>query len=246
MQTLSAHTILQLWEVGQFQHPQERVITLLAAALPEATRSTLLSLSIGQRDAYLLMLRESTFGSRFEGYAECSRCQERIECAFTVSEVWAGTVPLESIGQAQQLQLGDYSISLCLPTQADMLAMATLRTIVAARQYLLQQCIREVTHEGNQVAILSLPEEVIHALGEQITTHDPQAEVLLTLACPACEQTWSLCFDIASWLWNEITYHAKRLLREVHMLARTYGWSEAAILAMSALRRQYYLEMVSQ
>jgi len=46
-------------------------------------------------------------------------------------------------------------------------------------------------------------------------------------------------------LWTEITSQARRLLHEVHLLATTYGWHEADILAMSAIRRQYYLEMVA-
>jgi hypothetical protein len=33
-------------------------------------------------------------------------------------------------------------------------------------------------------------------------------------------------------------------MREVHRLARVYGWREADILSMSASRRQFYLEMV--
>ena len=38
---------------------------------------------------------------------------------------------------------------------------------------------------------------------------------------------------------------AKRLLGEVHQLARAYGWPEATILAMSSRRRHFYLELVS-
>jgi hypothetical protein len=52
-------------------------------------------------------------------------------------------------------------------------------------------------------------------------------------------------FDIGAFLWEEIAAQARRLLREVHTLARAYGWREADILVMSAARRQAYLEMVS-
>jgi len=52
-------------------------------------------------------------------------------------------------------------------------------------------------------------------------------------------------FDIVSFFWSEICVQAKRLLREVHILARAYGWREADILSMSAARRQLYLEMVT-
>jgi len=53
-----------------------------------------------------------------------------------------------------------------------------------------------------------------------------------------------MTFDIASFFWAEICVQAKRLLREVHTLARAYGWREMDILSMSPARRQFYLEMV--
>ena len=74
---------------------------------------------------------------------------------------------------------------------------------------------------------------------------DPQAEIQLHLTCPACSRSWSVLFDIVSFFWSEICVQAKRLLREVHTLARVYGWREAEILSMSTARRQLYLEMVS-
>ncbi len=52
-------------------------------------------------------------------------------------------------------------------------------------------------------------------------------------------------FDVVSFFWSEICVQAKRLLREVHTLARAYGWREADILNMSTARRQFYLEMVT-
>ena len=50
--------------------------------------------------------------------------------------------------------------------------------------------------------------------------------------------------DIAGFFWAELDAWARRLLREIHTLARFYGWSEAEILALSPLRRRCYLEMV--
>jgi hypothetical protein len=74
---------------------------------------------------------------------------------------------------------------------------------------------------------------------------DPQAEVLLDLNCPACGHGWQALFDVVAFFWAELAAQAKRLLREVHTLARAYGWREADILGMSARRRQFYLEMVT-
>ena len=75
---------------------------------------------------------------------------------------------------------------------------------------------------------------------------DPQAEVLLDLDCPACNHRWQILFDIASFFYAEVSAYAKRLLREVHTLARRYGWREADILSMSTARRQFYIELPGQ
>jgi hypothetical protein len=99
--------------------------------------------------------------------------------------------------------------------------------------------------DGAGTSLVDLPETVIAALAEYMTQCDPQADVQLNLSCPACGQSWTVMFDIVSFFWSEICAQAKRLLREVHTLARAYSWREADILNMSTARRQFYLEMVS-
>jgi uncharacterized protein (UPF0212 family) len=242
MQKLSFQTIVQLWETGQRQHPLERMLTLLACALPGMPRSDLLNLSVGQRDAYLLALRERTFGSLFAGFAECPRCQERLECQFTVADIWYPGRPQES---PLHIQIEDYTLQVSLPTQADLLASAGSRSLEVARAQLLQRCVREVRHNGEAIAATTVPDAIVAAIGEQVLQRDPQAEVQLALQCPACEHSWSVLFDITTFLWAEISSQARRLLREVHILAMAYSWHEADILAMSAIRRQFYLELVA-
>jgi hypothetical protein len=74
---------------------------------------------------------------------------------------------------------------------------------------------------------------------------DPQANIRLSLTCPACSHQWHGTFDIVTYFWNEINAWAQGVLRDVHMLAATYGWRESDILALSPWRRQFYLEMVT-
>ena len=247
MQKLSAHTIVQLWEIGQRQHPLERMLMLLTAALPDVSRSDLLNLSVGERDAYLLMLRERSFGSQFAGFAECPRCQERLECQFTLADIWNPGRPHEGRpqGSALHIEIEDYVVEVCLPTQTDLLAIAGSRSLEIARTHLLERCIRVAIRNGEAIAATAVPDEIVAAIGEQLLHLDPQAEVQLALQCPACKYSWSVLFDITTFVWAEISSLARRLLREVHLLATAYGWHEADILAMSAIRRQFYLELVA-
>jgi hypothetical protein len=45
-------------------------------------------------------------------------------------------------------------------------------------------------------------------------------------------------------VWRELDDWAQRTLREIHVIAGAYGWSEDEILQLSARRRQMYVEMI--
>jgi hypothetical protein len=71
---------------------------------------------------------------------------------------------------------------------------------------------------------------------------DPCIDFAVDLECPACAHAWSAPFDVAGYLWEEIDTRARRLLDEVHVLARAYGWPEDEVLRLSDARRSAYLE----
>ncbi len=241
---LSAQEMLVIWERGLYQHPVERALTMLSVALPEFASDALLALTIGQRDAYLLTLHEITFGTRLESVVECLACQERLEFTLNVADIRV-TGDGKDAASEQQATIDGYEVRFRLPNSRDLITIARLLDVGQARSTLAQRCLIEAKRDGESVAVADLPEPVIAGLAEQMARLDPQAEVQLNLSCPACGHRWSLLFDIVSFLWTEIGGQARRLLRDVHTLARAYGWREADILAMSAVRRQYYLEMVT-
>jgi hypothetical protein len=208
-------------------------------------RRELLALSIGQRDTYLLTLREATFGSQCTAFAQCEQCQERLEFTFDTTDVRVGAASLETVAQVQHWHVEDYEVHVRLPNSTDLLAISTCRSIAAARDILIQRCVLQAFLHGEEVARESLSETVLASIGAQMVECDPQAEMDIALSCPTCGQHWSIVFDIVTFLWVELQAFAKRLLRDIHTLATAYGWREADILAMSATRRQFYLEMVS-
>lgn len=116
--------------------------------------------------------------------------------------------------------------SLRLPTTEDLLAIEHMTDVASARAMLLERC--------------GASEEDV----ARMAAADPQADVQIDADCPACAHRWREPFDIASYLWTEISVLARRLLSEVHELALAYGWSERDILSMSSARRNAYLEMV--
>jgi hypothetical protein len=241
MYPLSAQDILKVWEQGQAQHPVDRALSVLAAGMamsPEA----LATLSIGQRDAHLLTLRELTFGTMLKGFAECSRCRERLEYTLDTASI---RVPYLQEQTEFELETAGFELRFRLPDSSDLVAITGCPDPSSARRLLVQRCVLTAHYKETSIVPGDLSDEVIARLAAHIEEADPQAEVRFALECPACGHHWQALFDIATFFWVEITVQAKRLLCEVHTLARTYNWRELDILAMSAFRRQCYLEMVS-
>ena len=262
MRGLLAQELLYIWEMGLQQNPVDRALTILAMALPEVPRDELLAFSTGQRDTHLLAVRERTFGSQLAGFAECPDCQERLEFVFDVADIRAmpqiedgtggatkdvteGAINRVSTQGVYEVTIEGYDLRFRLPNSLDLAQIARCGDVDAARNVLVQRCVLQASQDGVEVAATALPEAVMTLLVESMGQYDPQADVQLNLSCPACGQSWAVMFDVVSFFWSEICVQAKRLLREVHTLARAYGWRESDILSMSTARRQFYLEMVT-
>jgi hypothetical protein len=244
MQALSGLEILRIWELGLEQHPLDRALITLNIAFPERSWDELVTLSIGRRDDLLLTLREHTFGSRLMGLAVCPGCQDRLEFALDIADIHTGQ-DVEAVDQEYQMTVDDYELHFRLLNSTDLAAIAGYRDVPAAHRLLVERCVVRAWQNGAVVDVATLPETAFSALAKQMARYDPQAEVVLDLNCATCGQRWQTIFDIVLFLWGEICAQAKRLLREVHTLAQSYGWREVDILSMSAARRQFYLEMAT-
>ena len=243
MRPLTARELIRSWEIGQSQHPLDRALTLLSFACPEKQIATLASLSIGQRDAYLLTLREITFGDRMNAWADCPECSERLEFSMKTSQMRLVELR-EPEAEEYIMQVGEWELQYRLANSWDLAKIVGERDWEKAARRLRQRCLIRASLSGEEVEYNDLPEAVIEKMVESIAAADPQAEILLDLNCPACGHNWQVMLDIVWFIWKEIGAKARRILQEVHVLARFYGWSEADILSMSTVRRQYYLSLV--
>lgn len=244
MRGLTGQELLRAWEVGLEQHPLDRALTLLTATQPEARRAELAALTVGQRDALLLGLRERTFGSRLAGVVGCPECRELLEFEFNSTDVQAA--PSRDLAdRAPQVTEDGWEVTFHLPTSFDLAAAVDCTDANSARSRLAGRCVDSVRCHGEEVSVRDLPETVIVAMAGRMAELDPQAEIGLALDCPDCGHHWTSTFDILTFFWAEVAAQAKRLLCDVHLLARAYGWRETDILAMPVARRQLYLEMLN-
>lgn len=245
MHSLSASEMLRVWERGQTLQPFQRALTLLSAACPQTPLDVLAQLSIGQRDACLLTLREWAFGSKLVSMATCPHCGDRLELSFNVADI---RVSSQAVVESETLSLSvaDYDVCFRLPNSLDIAAITSQKDIFASQNMLFERCLIKANYQGEEKLAKDLPGEIVEAIANLMAEYDPQADVQIALVCPVCSHQWQATFDIVSFFWNEINSWAYRILRDVHTLASAYGWSEAEILALTPWRRQFYLEMVSR
>ena len=199
-------------------------------------------LSIGQRDAYLLKLRELTFGSTLNCFAECPGVRSVWNSSF-VHQIF-DLLPA-SFEKNHELEIGEALVQYRMPNSLDLAAVAECKDVETACDLLMRRCILQVIHEGAAVDWSELPALAKEKLAAHMAEQEPQADVVLNLHCPACDHQWQTVLDILSYFWAELNAEARRLLYDVHTLALVYGWNESDILSMSDTRRQYYLEMVT-
>lgn len=241
MRALSAAEFLDAWEEGASQSPAQRALTLLALACRETSIDELGQLSVGQRDAQLLALRELTFGAHLATITNCPACAEQLEFQINGREIGpiatAARLPLELVH-------GEYAVEFRGPTSLDLASLDPGVGLERNRRNLLQRCVIAARRGDREIGSAELPAEVETAIAERLAEADPHADMQLALACPKCRHAWQTPLDIVSYLWAEIDAWARRLLGEVHVLASVYGWPEGDILGLTPWRRRAYLELI--
>lgn len=248
MRGLSAQELLEVWDQGQSLSSCGRAALLLAVACPEFPRARVESLSIGERDALLAHIRARTFGRTAASVVSCPACGERVEVSLDVRAIFphAGQKPsLESTDRPSlEILEGEFVVQAAVPAVRDVEAIASGATPAEGLRMLLRRCILRAERRGEPCEVDDLPDEVREAIDARMADADPQGDVQLSVRCPGCDHRWSVPFDMVAYFWSEIQMGARRLLREVHVLASAYGWPESEILTLSAARRRAYLELV--
>lgn len=241
--------LLDAWERGLRLPLPQAALLVLAASHPDESAAELAALPLGARDTLLFDVREQLFGSELATVSTCPRCDERLEAGFSLSAI---RVPPPDAGEAtgggvQEMEAGGNHIRFRLPATLDVLAIPAGANAETAREILFERCVIEALDaDGNAFAPQALPTAVIPAISAEMARADPQAIVDLALECPACGHAFAAAFDIASYLMAELNGWAERLIADVAVLARAFGWREADVLALSPARRQLYLDLVAR
>jgi len=242
---LSGSGLLDLWERCGAKPPFERSLSLLEHGFPDLARAEIETLDIRMRDRLLIELRTASIGAELEGRLQCPHCAEWLEFALE-TEALRDTLAQEPPPRVHASACGGYEIHLRPASSRDLALAARARDLAAGRRLLLERLVEIRDSEGRRVPSEELGAELLAEAAERLETLQSQCEIRLDFVCAACGAKHSHFFDAGAFFWLEISQAARRLIDEVHELAWAYGWPQSEILAMSAGRRQAYLDRIWQ
>ena len=232
--------VLEAWQHGiGVERPQRELAVL--SALTGTPVEQLARVSVGRRDAAILRARAKLFGPRLECETACPTCGARLELTLDANELLAQGDDRD-IGETC-LDVDGWWVTL---RPADTTDMAAALASPDGSMALLRRCSSAVDVEGNRITGDDLPSAVRDTIIERMAELDPNAEIGLDLTCPGCDSSWQAAFDPPTFVLAELDAHAARLVAEVDVLARTYGWRESDVLAISPVRRRQYVELALQ
>lgn len=230
MAELGPETILTTWELGRRQDPLERAVTLLAAVTGSSNEDAA-RYDVGTRDVQLARVITALTGGSVLACLPCE-CGEVLDVAVDVAVVAAW--PVQPPGTV--LHAGPDAVAFRLPTTEDLQALAGLDEREAWHR-LVTRCVGL----GEQ----NPSPEVVGEVEAAMEGASPAGAVEVLLCCPGCDTEWTAALDLPALLWAEVETRALELLREVHVLAVAYGWTEAEVLALPAQRRATYLQLAT-
>lgn len=238
---LTPQGLLEVCEWAETEPPASRSLALLYVASTDASWEDLAALTIGQRDALLLQLREQTFGQEMQSFSYCQHCGEQLEFSVSTRDLHVGETDYTT---EYKFEYEGKTYIFRLPDSNDVLAVANINNEEQAALELAHRCLLDLPIDSKKEIRREISPGLVAALADQISQSDPQAEILIDLQCPACTHEIQSLFDIGEYIWLEFMELSKRLMEQVHWLARGYGWQEVDILRMSAWRRRYYMDLL--
>lgn len=182
------------------------------------------ALVLGDREVVLRALHAISFSRHVEANIACAQgCGETIECTLDLDGLVA---PAPEPGPLHALLLDGAVVQARPPTGRD-----------------LGQAMRAADPAAHLIAACAGDPSIDRAaLAAELARLDPNAECAIDVGCPACGGATRLYLD-----GFELLRRALRagggILTQIHLLARSYGWREADILALPRARRLRYCEM---
>jgi hypothetical protein len=189
-------------------------------------------LSIYDRDRVLATLYMNTYGPRVETTVECPGCHQSYDIGFPLQELMND--PTQT-GSTRQVIVNDSfrfitasGVTFRLPTGEDELAMTGIAP-EKAEAGLLERCILENKDLATADTVQKVMEEVA-----------PMVAGSFDVTCPECNFMQQLNFNLQYYLLASLLAERKKLVAEIHLLSRYYGWGLNEILELPRSMRKAF------
>jgi hypothetical protein len=210
--------------------------TLLARLLHdehgEAQPELAWQVSLSDRDRLLAALYDRLFGSELELIARCGACARNFESRLSLHALLGEQLARdpEPIPEPDGSYLSADGLRFRLPTARDERALVAADPVHAAR-LLLERCRLDAHADLERVDAV-------------LASHAPVLHLTLAAACAECGARADLPFCLASFLMQRLAHERRLLLREVHCLARAYGWGLREILGLTRGHRRELVALI--
>ena len=193
-------------------------------------------LTICDQDRIFSALYLKNFGDQIESNITCQSCGQPFELSFSLSKLIASLDRVTTTKATGPDQEGIYTLTdgrkFRLPTVGDRNSLMGL-TPEQAMTRLLELCVVEGDPTQNAEELEAAMEEVGALL-----------DLDLDASCPECGNAQKARFDIQSYLFKVLSYEQRFLSREIHVIARTYGWGYQEILNLTRQERRTFVRLI--
>lgn len=233
---MGAPTAAQLigrWDRSPGTSAHRRLERLLAATEPGARLD---SDTLGARNRRLLELHSSLSDSPLDARLRCAACQTDNEFRVPAEAILACPAPDPEV----RVRIGVEGArqTFRLPLMPD-IHSASGAPPGKALERIVERC-RVGRGDGGPLGAAAL-----ERLAERFEALDPAARIVVDLRCAECEAALRASVDIAEFVAAAIDLVVDGLFRQIDCIARAYGWSERAILALPAGRRATYVATIA-
>lgn len=194
-------------------------------------------LSSQDRDHLIVQLYQRCFGDQVQSRVGCPSCEREVELAFSlqdyVDSLLQGRVPAED-------ETWDQESACWTTTRGARFRLPHLLDELQLRQ-------EGPTSDHLSLARLCVMEQGGESLEEieaRILRLSPWIAGELSAQCAHCSATCPVTFDVCEFFLAALAGEQPLLLREVHCLARVYGWSLREILDLSREHRRQLVALV--
>lgn len=229
----TAAQLIALWDRSSGAPAHRRLERLLAATEPQAALD---SDTLGGRNRRLLALHGALSDSPLEARLRCAACQTDNEFAVPAAAILA--CPAPDPAARVRIGTGRGRLTFRLPSMSDIHAVNGARAEEALAR-IVARC-RVGPGDGEPPGTV-----VLERLATRFEALDPAARIVVDLRCAECRAALRASVDIAEFVAAAVDLIVDGLLRQIDAIARAYGWSERAILALPGERRATYVAMIA-